>query len=216
MQLDLEYLRQHYAALSDEGLQAIDPADLVDAARTIFQSEVDRRKLVLGQQRGQSVFSGKADVPDEDAAFEEPEYAGEMPGDEEKPDWAEEAVEVISYAANPGVADHAVDARHALEAAGIPCYLDLCETPQEESVSPEPTHLWRLMVPSKLNLQATSVLDRLIHNPEFEAGWRTHLEALSDEELHAMTPEVVFPGLFDRVARVNRAYDEELLRRGMK
>ena len=36
---------------------------------------------------------------------------------------------------------------------------------------------------------------------------------LSDEEVLEMKPEVAFCGLFDRVERVNRAYDEELARR---
>jgi hypothetical protein len=69
------------------------------------------------------------------------------------------------------------------------------------------------MVPGKLNMRATSVLDREIFNAEFEANWKTHLEALSDEELRAMNPEVAFCGLFDRIERVNRVYEEEVARR---
>ena len=61
-----------------------------------------------------------------------------------------------------------------------------------------------------------SVLERESFNSEFEAGWKTHLEALSDEELRAMNPKVAFCGLFDRIARVNRVYDEEIARRKLK
>ena len=38
------------------------------------------------------------------------------------------------------------------------------------------------MVPGNLNQRATSILERDIFNPEFEAEWKTHLEMLSDEE----------------------------------
>ncbi len=142
----------------------------------------------------------------------EPAVAGDTPG------WLEEAAEVYSYADHPGTARaaNAEDARAVLEAAGIPCYLDLAEISPEQSAAPEPTRRWRIMVPRKLNLRATSVLEREIFNLEFEADWKTHLETLSDEDLGAMNPEAAFCGLFDRVERVNRVYDEELARRGLK
>lgn len=67
-------------------------------------------------------------------------------------------------------------------------------------------------VPGGLNLQAASVLDRDIFNTEFEAEWKTHLETLSDDELHTMNPQEAFCGLFDRIERVTRAYAEEIAR----
>ena len=45
------------------------------------------------------------------------------------------------------------------------------------------------------------------------AEWKTHLEALSDDDLRAMSPQFAFCGLFDRIERVNRVYDEEVARR---
>jgi hypothetical protein len=72
------------------------------------------------------------------------------------------------------------------------------------------------MVPGNLNLRAGSVLDRDIFNQEYEDEWKTLLETLSDKELRGMKPELVFCGLFDRVARVIKAYDEERARRKMK
>jgi hypothetical protein len=72
------------------------------------------------------------------------------------------------------------------------------------------------MVPGKRNLQATSVLEREIFNQEFEADWKTHLAALSDEDFGAMHPQAVFCGLFDRIERVNRVYDEEIARRRLR
>ena len=109
--------------------------------------------------------------------------------DSDHPDWLEDAAEVYSRVAGPGNAQEAEDvpdARDALEAAGIPCYLDLTEHPEETVISP-PSRLWRILVPGNLNLRATSVLDRDIFNQEFEATWRTHLETLSDAELRQMS-----------------------------
>ena len=221
MQLDPEYLRQHYASLSDEALLAVDRAELVEMARTILGLEVGRRKLVPPQDtwRGEPTISRQPDPLDEEADDDEAEVDGETHVAGEEPGWLEEAAEVYSHAVASATAqapDTALDARHALEAAGIPCYLDLCEIPPEKSLSPYGTHRWRLMVPYKLNLRATSVVERETFNPEFEAGWKTHLEALSDEELRAMTPQVAFCGLFDRIARVNRVYNEEIARRKLK
>lgn len=223
MQLDPEYLRQHYASLSDEALLAIDRADLVEMARMILDLEVRRRNLAplgdTGRTRGQDFIPQQPDPPDEETEVDEEDHDGETWHDGDKPGWLEEAAEVYSWAVSPGTAptpDAAVDANDALEVAGIPCYLDLCEMPPEKSLFPYGTHRWRLMVPVKLNLRATSVLEREISNPDFEAYWKTHLEALSDEELRAMTPQVTFCGLFDRIQRVNRVYAEEIARRGLK
>ena len=69
------------------------------------------------------------------------------------------------------------------------------------------------MVPGALSLQATGVLDVEIFNPQLEASWRTHFEALSDEELHALNSEIICAGLLDRMKRLKRVYDEEIARR---
>jgi hypothetical protein len=198
MPIDLEYLRQRYASLSDEALLEIDPADLVETARKCYDDELGRRELA--SRRG---------VPRAD---------GEPPGAGDKPDWLEEATAVYSRADSPGLAPapEVANARDALEAAGIPCYLDLYEIPEEKDASREPTHEWRLMAPGNLNLRATSVLERDIFNAEFEAEWKTHLETLSDEDLRAMKPKVAFCGLFDRIERVTRAYDKEIARRRLE
>jgi len=183
MQPDPEYLRQHYASMSDEALLAIDREELVETAQKCYDDELQRR--------------------------EQPAHSPE-----EKPDWIDAGSEVFARADLPGTvpAPDIANARDALEAAGIPCYLDLSEIPEEEA-APKPTHLWRLMVPGNLNLHAASVLERDVFNADLEAEWRNHLETLSPEELLAMNPEMVFCGLFDRIERVTRAYDEEVARR---
>jgi len=194
MQLDTEFLRQHYAAMPDEELREINRDDLVEAARLIYDYEVARRETPAPA----------------------PVRRPSGPKDEEiEVDWLDDAAEAYSSYARQGTTDPSegsVDARDALEAAGIPCHLELVEEPGEEQMQ----HRWRVLVPGKLIHRATSVIDRDIFNAEFEAQWKAHLEMLSDEELHVMEPQYAFCGLYDRLERINRAYDEELQRRGLE
>ncbi len=101
-----------------------------------------------------------------------------------------------SFVSRPGsdAAPYA-EARDALEAAGIPCYLS---EGKGDPPTAQPQHEFHLMVPSKLNLAALNVLDKEIFNREIEAHWKTHFQTLSDEELRAVDLEVLFAGLTDR------------------
>jgi hypothetical protein len=193
MQLDPEFLRQHYAAMSDEELQEVDRADLVEEARRIFDEEVASRKPA-------SPRAARATVA--------------PPEEEVELDWLEDAAEAYSRYVVRGAAPapEAVHARDVLEAAGIPCHLELYEEPEQDE---QMQYRWRVLVPGKMTHRATSVIDRDIFNAEFEAQWRAHLEMLSDEELRVMEPQYAFCGLYDRLERINRAYDEELDRRRM-
>jgi hypothetical protein len=134
----------------------------------------------------------------------------------ERPAWYEDGSEVYSvdgrFHTDLGVEAETV--RAALEAAGIPCYVEFSEEPPEDDGEP-PTHRWRVLVPGKLNMRATNILDRDIFNDEFEAGWRAHLEMLSEQELREADPMEVFCGLFDRVERVGRVYRDEQTRRAL-
>lgn len=203
MQVDPEYLRQHYASLSDEALLEIDRADLVETAHALYDKEVERRKL----------HSAGAD---DDENFE----SDRKPHREQNaPVWLEEGAEVYSTDIFPGStgaadADHA---RDALESAGIPCYLDTSERERPAAQSlPEHTRRWHLIVPGDQSLRAASVLERDIFNQDLDADWRNHLEMLSDKDLREARPQVVFCGLFDRVERVVKAYNDEFSRRGLK
>jgi hypothetical protein len=200
MPVDIEYLRQHYASLSDEALEDIDPTDLVEAARACYNEELKRRNLAL--------VDIEPDKPDMEAGtFETPET---------EEDWLEEATIVFSMAdrMNGTAPESATTARDALDAAGIPCRLDLVELPREEpSTAPPPTHEWHLLVPGEFNQWASSVLDRDLFNEDFEATWRAHLEAVADDDLPAMNPQKVFCGLYDRIERITRVYKEEVARR---
>jgi len=198
MKLDPDFLRQHYASMSDEELEATDRADLVGIAQKIFDEEVESR----------AASAPPAPAVRQAVAAREPE--------EVDPDWMETAAEAYSSYARPGTTDPSegsLDARDALEAAGIPCHLELLEEPEQED---RMRYRWRVLVPGRLIHRATSVIDRDIFNAEFEAEWRAHLEMLSDEDLRVMEPQYAFCGLYDRLERINRAYDEELRRRGLE
>ena len=45
MQIDLDYLKMHYAALSDEALLEIHEEELVEGARPIYDAELAERGL---------------------------------------------------------------------------------------------------------------------------------------------------------------------------
>jgi hypothetical protein len=139
-----------------------------------------------------------------------------MPDAGEEPGWLDEAFEVYSVVVLGGgrESERVGDTRQALEAAGIPCHLELVELTSEEKAPVSGTHRWRLMVPGKLEWRAMSVLERDFSNADFEAAWRMHLKGCSDGELAGMHPQYTFCGLFDRIDRVTRAYDEEMARRG--
>jgi hypothetical protein len=122
-----------------------------------------------------------------------------------------EIYSINSYAGSD-TCDKIDDLRRVLADSGIPSRIEFVEDPPDEFV-PEPTHRWCLLVPGKLNMRATSVLDRDVFNDEFESLWRSHLEMLSDEELNEANPRQVFCGLFDRTERVVKAYNDELARR---
>ena len=164
MPTDPEYLFRHHASLSDEALLEIDRAELVETAQKCYDDELERRKLP--SQR--ISLPGSAEV-------------------EDKPEWLGEANEVFSQLNYAGAvaAPEIANARAALEAAGIPCFVDISD--QEEEPPPQKSmKVWRLMVPGNLNQRAASILERDIFNC----------------------------GLFDRVERVTRAFDEEIARRG--
>lgn len=207
MPVDLEYLRRHYASLSDEGLLAIERADLVAAAQKCYDDEMKQRNL--DAPRASRRAEPREQVEQAQVWHEEYEES-------DAPEWLDDAAEVYSANERRGAPppDDMMTARDALDAAGIPNHLDLFTTPGEGS--DDDHRRWRLMVPGELNLHATSVLEREISNVDFEEGWRAHLETLSDEEVRAMDVEAYFCGLFDRVERVKSVFKAELASRGIK
>jgi len=207
LQTDTVYLRRHYASLSDEALLAIDETELVDEARRIYDEELAQRGLTLAEARD-------TDAPSfVDRPIERPDDDDEELDGGPEPDWLKDAACPASFVSRPGVeaAQEAAAARDALLAAGIAVYVSSGEV--EPEPDPPTQHEFRVMVPGKWMLEAESVLDQKIFNREVEGQWKTHFQMLSDEELRAVDPEILFGGLRDRIERVTRAYNEELKRR---
>ena len=61
-----------------------------------------------------------------------------------------------------------------------------------------------------------ALVDRDLFNDEFEADWRAHLEALANEDLLSLDPRIFCAGFLDRVARMKRAYADEMAARKLK
>jgi len=70
-----------------------------------------------------------------------------------------------------------------------------------------------VIVPAALNLEAASILDKEVFNPQLETDWRTHFASMTDQELGALNLDVICAGVVDRMARLKRAYNDEISRR---
>ena len=197
MKLDLEALRRHYQSLSDDALLAMDREELVEAAQHCYDEELAERGLTSQEEAQAGQEYGEAD-------FETGEDA----------DWLQDAACACSFVSQPGgsAATDAGNARGALQEAGIPCQVSAIEVSAASGDQPAQLE-YRVMVPGALNLIATSILDKEVFNPQLEADWRTHFQELSDEEMRALHPDVICAGLVDRIARLKRAYGDELARR---
>jgi hypothetical protein len=193
MQPNLESLRHHYASLSDEALLDINRAELVEAARPLYDQEINQR-------------NGTWDPA------HDPLRLGVDP-----PDWIAEGAQIFSVQAfRPDADQYQIeDRRAALEAAGIPCFVEFAETKYDAEPAGKYRE-WKLLVPGKYNIEAMSIIERDVENADFATDWINHLEMLSDEELLNASPQRAFCGLFDKIERVTRAYENELERRKVK
>ena len=200
MRIDVESLRRHYGSLSDDELLAVERDELTDSAQKCFDEEVERRGLDEAQE--------SEAAPDEDA------YEVATPTDGVDPDWLQDAACACSFVSQPGgsAASDAENAREVLQDAGIPCQAFTVEVAASTGDRPA-QYEYRVMVPGALNLKATSILDKELFNPQLEADWRTHFASMTDRELGAVNPDVICAGLVDRIARLRRAYNDEVSRR---
>jgi len=197
LQIDLD--RRHYGSLSDGELFALDRDELTEAARKCYDDEMARRGLNEPEQADEVSDEREHGI----------DHSAEADGD-----WLADAAVACSYTSVPG-GTAASDAEHALavlQEAGIPCQISVIENDPDDSHGPAFPE-FRVMVPGALNLQATSVLDKEIFNAELEASWRTHFEALTDDQLVALHPDVICAGFVDRIARLKKAYNDEIARR---
>jgi hypothetical protein len=202
MAIDAEHLRQHYASLSDEELAGLDRNDLTAVAQKCYDREVDRRGLSPVDT---------ASVEEDAAAMERWEEGGDDVDDEHPDEEPFVACAFTDYRGGSSAAD-AAEAHAALQAAGIPSRIEVNEI-ESEPVNPGPRTEYQVIVPGALSLQATSVLDKAIFNPKTEADWKTHFEALSDEQLLRLNADALCAGYLDRAARLKKAYTDEVRRR---
>jgi len=171
--------------------------ELTEVARKCYDEEFAKRDLGAAQDEPE-LGGGQPVVPMMDVAE----------------DWLEDAASACSFFDAPGSVNtpDAEDARHVLEEAGIPCQIDTQEV--DEPARPRRSyHEYRVLVPGPLNLYATAVLDRDLFNLNQEEEWRAHLAALSDDDLMALSPDMICLGLKDRIERLTKAYNDEVTRR---
>ena len=202
MQINLDDLRDHYRSLTEDELLEIERAELTEAAQKCYDEEIARRGLSASQ---------------EPATESEPEEELEALDTSIDADWLADAAIACSYTSVPG-STAAADADHArdvLQEAGIPSQVSVLDNDPNNADSPTFPE-FRVMVPGPLNLKATSVLDKEIFNEGLETAWRSHFEALTDAQLQALSPDVICAGLADRIARLKRAYHDELARRSTR
>jgi hypothetical protein len=194
MRIDREDLRRHYASLPDGALLALERSELTEAAKAVYDEELVQRNLTS-----------------------EEDDAGELdPAGAPAPDWIEDATCACAFTLRSPKSHvpMATQATTVLKAAGIPCHV-LMNQEEPPNVDPAPQYSLRLMVPGGLALHAHSLLDQHIFNEEQENEWRAALEILPDEELLALNPEVFCAGLLDRIARLKKAYAEEVAQRNL-
>ena len=132
----------------------------------------------------------------------------------EAPEWLEDGICVfaLQIAAGDESANRVDDAIAILEDAGVPCHSVIKEGEnRNRTVYMEA----EVLVPSSQHLRAASLLDLHLLNQEMEAEWKGHFETLSDDELMELEAEDLVAGLLDRADRLKRAYEDELLKRGL-
>lgn len=188
MKIDTNDLRKHYQSLSDDALLEIDPVDLNPQAQKCLEEEIHVRGL----------------VDDEPIAVDP---------DGPEPEWLPDAASICTFEAYPGgeAAQQAMEAFNALNDDGIPCFIVPYGITDPDSSRPR--REFRIMVPGARSLEATSVLDQRIFNPQIAEEWASHLQELSDEDLRSINPEIICAGFLDRARRLKQAYEEELSHR---
>lgn len=190
MQVDPEFLKKHYASLSDEAFNEVDRNELVGIAQRIYDEERSTRE------------------PSSPAPSVRPATPSKRP--ESEPEWVSDATCACTFPTSQGQYDAArsEQVREALENAGIPVHVGSHTEPPPEN--PKPVSEIRILIPSRYSLEAESVLDHEIYNQEVEDLWKTHFEMLSDEEFKDLDFESLISGLTDRLERLRRVYQDEV------
>jgi len=208
MRIDRRELGKHYASLNDEELLSLKRDDLTETAQIIYDLEIVGRGLKEKLSTKKEIDETLATFRDIDSQIE-----NESPG----LSMLQDGVCACSFTETPGsnAADKASQAQVVLKAAGIPSCLRVTRE-LEDNDKPSNYDILNVIVPVALFMHAASILDRDFLNEEFEAEWRDQLNMLSDKDLLVLDPAVFCAGLLDRVARIKKAYAEEMARRKLK
>jgi hypothetical protein len=198
-----EQLRKHYASLSDDELLAMNRDDLTDVAVEVYDLEMKRRALTPVEEEEPIEEDHSLRLSSAESNGETEEY--DSGGDKFV------AGSFIDSRGNSSAAD-AEDARRALQAANIPCELEVQDIPAHTTYT-ESQVAYHIVVPAEFTLQATSVLDKEVFNPKIAEEWETHLSGLTDNQLHALNVDSICAGLLDRAERLRKAYTDEIRRR---
>jgi hypothetical protein len=218
MRIDPEDLRRHYESLSDEGLLDIDRSDLAPVAQGIYDQEIARRGLDQRpeQEQEEEPYHRPSPVFKRGENWDFASGLGADTGDGPPPPWLEDAACPWSAYIQPSV-DYigtGAEVQTALREAGIPNRI-VVKPPEPEPPS-TPRSLYCVMVPGDLGTRACSVVERKVFNRMAVAEWRSQLQAFSDEELRALTPEDFWGALLDRAESMKRAYLDEIARRNLQ
>ncbi len=207
MRIDRRKLGRHYASLTDEELLSINREDLTETAQVIYGEEIARRgleKKLAEEEASETKIQHLRGINDLlDSGHTEPE-------------WLENAVCACSFVISPGKnsEEKASLAQTTLQKAGIPGHLTMVhETYDNGDLEQD---IIKLMVPIAQAFNASSILERDLFNAEYEPEWRSQLGVLSDEDLLALDPNIFCAGILDIITRMNRAYAEEMAKRGLK
>jgi hypothetical protein len=214
MRISSDDLRRHYASLSDAELLDLDRSELAEMAQGIYDREISRRNLNGPREKGSYDSDPLNDIEDT-AGDSDPDGGGDAP----PPDWLEDAAcpwAVLMHGQAMGhfddYASQAAKVRTVLREAGIPSHI-VVKHPDPEPPPVQRPSEYCVMVPGELSMQATSVVEREVFNPQHEEEWRNHLQTLSDQQLRALKPEVFCGALLDRAERLERAYLDEVATR---
>jgi len=218
MRIDPEDLRRHYESLSDDGLLAMDPSDLTPVAQRIYNQEIARRGLAHPpeQEEEPEGYHRPLSVLKPSAAWDFANDLGADTGDGQPPAWLEDAACSWSAYIQPD-ADYigtGAEVQAALREAGIPSRIVV--KPPEPEPPWTPRGLYCVMVPGDLGARAYSVVERRVLNRVALAEWRSQLQAYSDEQLCALTPEDFCGALLERAESMKQAYLDEIARRNLR
>ena len=123
-----------------------------------------------------------------------------------QPEWIKDAVSAATFGEDE--TETIQEAEEFLSQVGIDCYV-FKRFPERE----DQNVVFQILVQPGQHLAALAILDRDLFNP------REDMEALfaplTDQELLDIDESVIVTGMKDRMERMVRAYEDELLKRGL-